>query len=145
MIDVWGPKLTKVLKDVNGLEKSYQYDDLPGAITVSPSTIWLPKMGPTLTYGFSSPTIMITQVQITLYLNASLLPTGVSKAVLLIDPILRVLAANMTLDGTVNYIMPRKDGPVWEGPAGLGYGTDVLTGVNFYYDVKENLNFEVSK
>lgn len=144
-IETWGPKLTEVLAAVDGMTQVDQFNDLPGVIDVFPSSVWLPTGIPILTYGLSTPTIMITQVQITTYFSASLLPTGVGEAVLFTSKILRALAANMTLGGTVNCIMPRADGPVAEGPAGLSYGTGVFTGVNFFYEVKEsNLDFVVS-
>ena len=144
MIEIWGPKLTSVLGDIEGIKEVRQYDELPGRLVASPTIIWLPTMAPELSYGLSAPTVLITQVQITLYVNATLLPNGVGLVVPLIGKVMRALAVAMTLDGTVSYILPRADGAAWEGPASLTYGQDVYTGVNFFYNVKEVLDFAVS-
>ena len=145
MIETWAPELTSILAGVTGVKQVHPYDKLPGKIGVNGSIIWLPVSGPVLTYGLSAPNIQITQVQITLYMTVQLLPQGVGKAIPFIDRIPRALAANMTLNGKANYILPRTDGPAWEGPAYLAYnGDQTLTGINFWYNVKEMLNFTVS-
>ena len=143
MIESWASTLTSVLQLVEGVGQVCQYDRLPPKILVDRTVVWLPNDGPSLVYGLSSPAVAIIQVQITIYLTAALLPQGVGKAVPFIDRIPRALAANMTLGGTVNYILPRAEIP-WEGPAALSYGEQVLTGINFYYQVKKKLDFVVS-
>lgn len=145
MIENWAPKLTTILKGVAGIVKVHQYDDLPSTIAVSPMIVWMPTDGLSLTYGLSTPNIQIMQIQITLYVTAPLLPTGVGILVPFIDKIPRAIAAKMTLENTVNYIMPRMEGNAWEGPGDINYGEGQFTGVNFYYNVKENLDFEVSR
>jgi hypothetical protein len=140
----WKTALTTVLSEISGIEQVHAYDDLPAKIIVSPTLIWLPVSGSQL-YGLSSPAVAIHRVQVTLYLSVALLPEGVGSAVPFIELVRDELAANIQLDGTVTYILPPVDAPFYEGPAVLNYnGAQALTGINFYFDVKEVENITVS-
>jgi len=143
-IETWGPKVTAKLREITTLEQVHGYDSLPSNITASPTVIWLP-VGGSQSYGLSAPVAAITRIQITLYLNAALLPEGVKMAVPFIALVRDKFAANMKLDGTVNYILPPVDGNYFEGPAWMTYKSeDRFTGINFFYDVKEIETITVS-
>ena len=143
-IETWGPKVTAKLKEITQIKEVRGYDDLTPTITAFPTAIWLPLSG-RQSYGLGAPVVSIMRIQITLYLNVTLLPEGVKAAVPFIKLIRDKLAANMKLDGTVNYILPPTDGNYFEGPASMTYNPqDVFTGINFYYDVKEIETITVS-
>jgi hypothetical protein len=136
MIEDWKDDLTKVLRGIQGIEEVRAYDELPGAIVVSPTLIWLPMRG-TQSYGKSAPGIAFHRVQLSLFVTAQLLPEGAGRVVPFIGRVRNRLALNLQLGGSVTQMIPVPDGDWYEGPATLSYGQRVFTGVNFYIEVKE--------
>lgn len=137
MIEDWMATLADKLSQVEGIQAVYTYEDMPGALIEFPALVILPKRG-SQSYGASAPGVALHDVQMTLYVAGQFLPEAQGAAVPFIARIRRQLAKNVTMAGTMAYILPPEEpNPFYEGPGGIRYGDATLTGIIFNVRVKE--------
>ena len=80
-----------------------------------------------------------TRVQITLFVGtAAVLSEAQNIAVPFIAKMRDKIAANTSLDGTVEHILPSTEEETFEGPGAVSYNGKDHTGIIFRYNVKEN-------
>ncbi len=141
----WMPILASKILEIDGLDGGVRYTPrqdpsepgLPKGLGEFPIALIIPGVGMELTYASQAIIADHTAVTITLYTAQGLLPEAVDIAIGFVEKVKVKLAASNTLDGTVSHIEPLA--PWWEGPAGLEYASQLYTGVNFFYQVKEKL------
>lgn len=143
-IETWMPRLARVFSEVRGMEKVYTFDNVPGSLTVFPATVIMPTSG-AQEYSAGGPALAWHDVQANVYTSAQFLPEALAISVRLLVEIRNKLAANLTLDGSVNYVLPiAQPGQWYEGPGRLEYGDKVHTGLILRLIVKETEIIQVS-
>lgn len=143
-IETWMPRLARLFEEVPGMEVVYTFENLPGSLQAFPATVIMPTGG-SQTYGASSPGIAYHDVQANVFMAAQFLPEGLKLGVQMISRIRNKLAANITLDGTVAFVLPIEPPGQWyEGPGRLEFGDKTHTGLILRLRVKETEIFTVS-
>lgn len=143
-IETWMPELKSVMEGVTGIEQVHVYNDLPGTLAVFPCLVIMPTRGGTQ-YGMSAPGVSVHQVQMTLYVAMQVLPEANGLAVPFIKLVRDELAANVTLGGTVAYVLPPGlPADFYEGPGEIAYGDKKHVGIIFHIVVKENETITVT-
>lgn len=124
----WITALGQLLSTVPGIETAYypsETDDtaaLPAALGVFPCAVVLPVRG-SMEYSQGGPAVGIHQGQITVYAASQVIPESYAVALPFIKRVRNALAANVTLGGVVDYVLPAA--PIfYEGPGGVTYGQD---------------------
>lgn len=144
-IETWMPVLMRKIAEVRGMEKVYSYNDLPGSLQVFPCSVIMPTAG-AQTYSAGGPALAWHDVQMNVFAASQFLPEGMATAIRLLIEIRNKLAANVTLDGAVNFILPLEPPGQWyEGPGRLNFGDKVHTGLILRFTVKETEIITVSQ
>ena len=136
-IETWMPSLASVVGTVPGMEQVHTFDNLPAKLMVFPCAVIMPLQG-TQTYSAGGLNIAIHKLRITFYFAAQVLPEAMGAAVPFISRLRSALAANVTLGGLVDHLLPI--GPpdaFYEGPGAISYAGLDMTGINFNVEVKE--------
>ncbi|HAM41547.1 MAG TPA: hypothetical protein DCP69_09480 [Candidatus Omnitrophica bacterium] len=135
----WAATLKTKVGELTGLTGGARdYTDLPATLQEFPVAIILPNDGD-LDYSSGGPNIEMTRIKITIYTAGSILPEAMSICVPFLALVRNKFAAELTLDGLVEYILPTK--PWFSGPGVLRYGDkEGLIGIVFNYLVKENVS-----
>lgn len=148
-IEDWMPALADTFGQITGMEQVHTFENLPAVLTVFPCTVIVPVRG-WMNYSAGGPNLGLHRVQATVYVAAQVLPEAYSEAVPFIGRVTRKLAATMTLGGRVVHALPDPDGPFYQGPGGIDYGTDAQgaprkhLGIIFLLEVKERETYTVS-
>lgn len=148
-IEDWMDNLKSALGGITGIQQVHGYDDLPAVIRVTPCFIVLPLRG-AFNYSAGGPNIGVHTLQATLYVSTQVLPEAYSLAIPFIGRVVRQMAANNKLGGTVQHWEPTPDFPFYEGPGAIEYGSDSqgtplkLLGIIFRFEIKEIETYTVS-
>jgi hypothetical protein len=129
--------LATKLGEISGITQVHKYDSLPAALGGFPLYVILPLQG-SPEYSMGGPQLFFHEVQATLFLANQLLPEAHSQAIPFIELTRNKIAANMGLDGTVEYCMPSDSAPFYDGPGGVNYNQKQYLGIIFRFSVKEN-------
>jgi len=146
----WMPTLAEKLAAVSGLQYVFFPDPtdadagLPGSLMVFPCAVILPRQGSQV-YSAGGPNIAIHRLRITLYVANQVLAESYAVAIPYLATIRNKLAANMTLGGLVDHVLPdTSQGQFYDGPGGIKYGDAEHLGIIFFIEVKEHETFTVS-
>lgn len=143
-IEVWMPRLARVFEEVRGMEKVYTFENIPGSLAAFPSTVIMPTGG-AQEYSTGGPGLAWHDVQANVYTAGQFLPEALATSVRLLVEIRNRLAANITLGGSVSFVLPIAPPDKWyEGPGRLEFGDKVHTGLILRLKVKETEAFVVS-
>ncbi len=103
-------------------------------------------LGGSQLYSAGGPGIAFHDLQMNIFTAGQFLPEALSLSIDLLIQIRNKLAANVTLDGTVNYVLPVEPPAQWyEGPGRLAFGDKVHTGLILRLTVKETELITVSQ
>ena len=146
----WMPILASKIKEIDGLDGGVRYTPrqdpnepgLPKGLGEFPVALIIPGVGMELAYSGSAIIAEHTAVTITLYTAQGFLPEAADIAVPFIERIKNKLAINYSLDWTVSHVEPLA--PWWGGPGGFEYASQIYTGINFFYQVKEKVSIAIS-
>lgn len=136
----WMPILRERIGELDGLDGGVRdYTDIPSKFMEFPVALILPRSGEIeYSVGLS---VEFTNVMIIIVTAATVLPESFSLAVPFIARIRDKIAGNLQLDNTVENIMPIARPAVWyEGPGVIEFGGMNLTGITFFYTVKEDVS-----
>ena len=136
-LQTWFPVLVSKMEEVDGILKAHSFEDLPAAISASPTMIVLPIEGQ-FEYSEGGPFSGQHEVQGTLYVTSQLAAEAYKQVVPFIERVRDKLAANISLDNTVATILPSASAPFYDGPGGILYAKKQYLGIIFRWTVKEN-------
>lgn len=121
-----------------GTGEVYNYNEWPASLTATPAFLIGSGSGDT-TFGMSSPSITHHNARVWVYLPTFTLAQAQAVAYPLIKAVRDAIAGKITLDGTVEHVLP-PDPPLafYEGPGELTYAGQQYIGIIFNLDVKEN-------
>ncbi len=136
-LQTWFRVLVSKMEEVDGIVAVHGFEDLPAAISASPTMIVLPVEG-TFEYSEGGPQRGQHEIQATLYVTTQLAPEGYKQVVPFIERVRDKLAANMSLDNTVVTVLPSASAPFYDGPGGILYAKKQYLGIIFRWTVKEN-------
>ena len=142
-LQTWFRVLVAKLEEVDGIVAAHSFEDLPAAISASPTMILLPVEG-AFEYSEGGPIRGQHEVQATLYVTSQLAPEGYRQVVPFIELVRNKLAENITLDNSVVTILPSASAPYYDGPGGIIYARKQYLGIIFRFTVKENADTSVS-
>lgn len=131
----WRANLTTLLGTVSGVKQVYDYTTLNSAITSTPCIVWVP-LGGDQEYSLGGPAVAMHRAQIVLYVTNQIKAISLGVAVPYIESIRNILASDMTLSGSVAYMLP--DEPFYEGPGAIDYAGTSYIGITFNVLIKEN-------
>lgn len=132
----WLDVLASKLTGLTGVSQVNPGTQLPGK--VMPGTVVITVVNGDLNYSAGGPNIWLHSVRIVYYASPGILPEAYQACYRVIKPIVEALAANVTLDGTVQHIeRDARAARLYEGPGTINYGDTPHTGVAFNYEVKE--------
>ncbi len=136
-IDDWMPTLKTKMGEVSGITQVHTYKELPGSLHVFPTMIVLPVSG-NFEYSAGGPNVGYHEVEATLYVANQILPEAYDVAIPFIELVRNKIASEMTLDDTVEHILPSQSAPFYDGPGGITYAGSRHLGIKFTFRVKEN-------
>lgn len=138
------PTLAEKLAAVTGVQAVYfphptdTDAGLPGTLHVFPCIVMVPRMGSQV-YSAGGPNIMVHRLRVTLYVTQQVLNEAYATATPFIKLVRDKLAANLTLGGLVDHVLPdTAQAMFYEGPGGIRYGEPEHLGIVFYVEVKEH-------
>lgn len=154
-LEDWMPTLETKIGEITGLDggaraaRQASNDDegIPGALGEYPIAIILPTAGRLVWGGAGGLATGLaheyTEVQITIYFAAGMLPEALNTAVDFIKLVRNKLVTDHDLDNKVVSILPNPEG-WYEGPGGVEYAGKEYIGIIFRYIVKEDVSGEVT-
>jgi len=126
------------------MQKVYTFENLPGSLAAFPATVIMPTGG-SQEYSAGGPGLAWHDVQANVYMASQTLPEAMANGIRMLVEIRNRLAAHVTLDGSVNYVLPVAPPALWyEGPGQLAFGDKVHTGFILRLTVKETEAITVS-
>lgn len=138
------PVVASKVAEIDGLDGGVRYTPrqdqsdpgLPLTLGEFPIVLIVPSAGIDLSYASGAVLADHTMVTLSLYVAQGFLPEAVDVAIGFIEPMKKKLAQNYHMDETLEHFRPLT--PWWEGPSGLEYASQLYTGINFYFQAKEN-------